>query len=341
MINGHGDDIHAYTDIRLNCSSNIYSHFCHDGLYAHLAEVLPSVANYPEPSPERLEAALAADLRLSPSEVIATAGATEAIYLVAQVFRRSTSYILQPTFSEYADACRTHEHRVKAIYSLKDIPASDGPSGVGPLLWLCNPNNPTGTVVPESEMRHFIEIHPHTLFVIDASYAPFTQHPLISQKEAAALPNIIMLHSMTKEFAVPGLRLGYITANQTLSELLRRQRMPWTVGSISQAAGIYLLQHKADYVLPLADLLHERERVAAELSKTGVIEPWPSDTHILLCRLRIGRASALKEWLATERGILIRDASNFEGLDASFFRIAVQTPEENNALIAAIQEWIR
>ena len=146
---------------------------------------------------------------------------------------------------------------------------------------------------------------------------------------------------MTKEYAVPGLRLGYITTNQTLSEFLRRQRMPWTISSISQAAAIYLLRHKADYVLPLADLLHERERVATELAKTGVIEPWPSDTHILLCRLRIGRASALKEWLATERGILIRDASNFEGLDASFFRIAVQTPEENNALIAAIQEWIK
>ena len=72
----------------------------------------------------------------------------------------------------------------------------------------------------------------------------------------------------------------------------------------------------------------------------GALEVWESDTHFLLVRLRMGKASALKEWLMQEKGILIRDASNFEGLDDSYFRVATQDPEENDLLVESIAEWL-
>lgn len=106
MLNGHGDDLQRYKNIRINFSSNVYNHFNHDGLFAHLAACLPRVVNYPEPAPVSLERKLASMLDLNPAEVMVTNGATEAIYLIAQAFQGAASSILQPTFAEYQDACR-------------------------------------------------------------------------------------------------------------------------------------------------------------------------------------------------------------------------------------------
>ena len=239
-----------------------------------------------------------------------------------------------PTFSEYADACRLHAHEVESVFTL------DALSGRTSLVWLCNPNNPTGEVRPAGRLRRLIEEHPRQLFVIDQSYEAFTLKEVLGVGETVALPNVLLLHSMTKRFAVPGLRLGYLTGHKDLLQKLRRYRMPWSVNALAIEAGTYLLRHESAYQLDLNALLAERQRVAGELEKLGGIEIWPSDTHYMLLRLRGGKASALKEWLADTHGLLIRDASNFEGLDEGFFRIAVQTPEENNQLITAIKEWM-
>ena len=334
MLNGHGDDIYQYDDIRVNFSSNVYNHFNHEPLFAYLANKLDNVVSYPEPSPRTLEAELAMMMGLQAEEMCVCNGATEAIYLVAQTFRRSKSAVLMPTFSEYADACRLHEHDVCSFYSLEQIPER------AQLIWICNPNNPTGTVIERDALLELINRNDDRMFVIDQSYAPFTLSPLITPAEAALFPNVIMLHSMTKEYAIPGLRLGYITAHKAVLHNLRLQRMPWSVNQVAIDAGRYLLAHQDDYRLDLTALLEERDRVAEQLQRLGCIDVWRSDTHILLCKLRMGKASALKDYLAREHHILIRDASNFQGLDSTFFRIAVQTSEENNLLIDAIAQWL-
>lgn len=334
MIQGHGDDIYKYKGILANFSSNVYNHFCHEGLFCYLSEKLDNVVSYPEPAPAHLEGALAQLLGLQPEEVCITNGATEAIYLIAQTFRRSRSTILMPTFSEYQDACCIHEHQITRIYSLEHI------SPQAQLMWLCNPNNPTGTVYDKELLVQTIEQHLQTLFVLDVSYAPFTEEPLLNVQEACSFPNVLMLHSMTKEYAIPGLRLGYITAHKNLLEKIRLHRMPWSVNQLAIDAGFYLLAHPDEFQLPLHELMLERQRVAQQLTALGCIEVWPSQTHILLCKLRMGKSVALKEYLAKEHGLLIRDASNFEGLDDSFFRIAVQEKNENDTLIHAIEEWI-
>ena len=116
--------------------------------------------------------------------------------------------------------------------------------------------------------------------------------------------------------------------------------MPWSVNRLAIEAAFYLLDHQGEYDLDLCRLLQEKERVAQCLRDVCGMEVWPSDTQYMLVRLRMGTAAALKEHLATEHGILIRDASNFTGLDGHFFRIAIQTPEENDELINRIKEWI-
>lgn len=332
MIEGHGDDAYKYKAIKINFSSNVYNHVDHSGLHQHLFQQMESIRTYPEPEPYSLEKVLAKRFHLSSEEVCVTNGATEAIYLIAQTFRNQISAILMPTFSEYADACRLHGHKVVPIYNLNRLPDR------GRLIWLCNPNNPTGEVREKEVLTACIKKNPQRIFVMDQSYEFFTQKALLTAREAAEFPNVILLHSMTKRFAVPGLRLGYITACKELLHEIRTQRMPWSVNQLAIEAGHYLLS-SSQYDIDISLLLKEKERLAQSLLSIGGMEIWPSDTHYMLVQLRMGKAAALKEYLATEQGILIRDASNFEGLNEHFFRIATQTPEENDKLVESIKKW--
>jgi threonine-phosphate decarboxylase len=313
------------------------------------------IRNYPPPTPSDLEKEIASLHNLSPENVIVTNGATEAIYLIAQAFTQASSLILQPTFTEYEDACKQYQKppsppRGSLLYTtdpskwdtlLKELLLSkELPLGGlgGFLFWLCNPNNPTGQVIPKPILESAIASHPDTIFIIDESYAPFTMQPLVSTSMSGA-QNVLLLHSMTKEFAIPGLRLGYITGSAALLSRIRKCRMPWSVNQLAIEAGHYLLAHKSDYTLDLPALMAERKRMSRELSAIDGITVYPSDTHILLCRIEGTTAAQLKDYLANNYGILIRDASNFRGLDEHFFRIAVQTPEEDNQLLNILKEW--
>ena len=184
------------------------------------------------------------------------------------------------------------------------------------------------------------EKQPETVFVVDQSYGFFTREPLLSAAEAVAYPNVVQLHSMTKRYAMPGIRLGYITACPQLLERIRAVRMPWSVNALAIEAGLYLCAHPDTAPIDLDALLTETQRLHISLNAIPGVTAEPTQTHFFLCHLAEGRASDLKQWLAETRGILIRDASNFEGLDAGHFRIATQTPAENDALVEAIRIYL-
>ncbi len=335
MINGHGDDIHNYTrPIEANFSSNVYNYPDKSKLKSYLQERIDQIFSYPEPVPTSLEKSFGDFFHVEAGNVCVTNGATEAIYLIAQTFREAKSAILMPTFSEYADACRMHAHRVMPFYTLDAVPAE------ARLVWLCNPNNPTGQVYSREALAKLIEQRPQTIFVIDQSYESFTLQRLFSVKEGVDFPNLIQLHSLTKHYGVPGVRLGYMTASERLLHEIRLRRMPWSVNAMAIATGFYALEQRMALPFDLMEYLREADRLRQSLLSTGLIEVWPSDTHFMLARLRYGKASALKEYLAHEHGLLIRDASNFDGLDERFFRVATQTSTENDKLTNAINLWI-
>ena len=333
MIEGHGDDLYKYgKKIVSNFSSNVYNRIDHSGLYQRLNERLSTICSYPEPMPYSLESEIARRYSLTPRQVCVTNGATEAIYLIAQVFQGRISAVLGPTFSEYADACRVHRHKVKPFYSLDALPED------AELVWICNPNNPTGEVRNKEDLKALVDSHPDKLFIFDQSYEYFTLKSLLGIKEAASFPNVILLHSMTKQYAIPGLRVGYFTASEGLTDDVRCRRMPWSVNSLAIEAAKYLLEEGDGISADIPQLLAERERLTNLLLATGMLEIWPTDTHYMLIKLRMGKAAALKDFLAVNHGILIRDASNFEGLDERLFRIATQTPEENDKLVKALSQ---
>lgn len=340
MIKGHGDDAYQYAcPITSNFSSNVFGRVDLSGLKAHLCNRIDQIGSYPEPEPYTLEAHLAKRHRLQADEVCVTNGATEAIYLIAQTFRGTNTAIFQPTFSEYADACRMHGHRVSALYQLPTERDDYRLSSDIRMLWLCNPNNPTGRVENKAYLRNLIEHNPHVCFVIDQSYEAFTLDSLFASAEVIDFPNVLLLHSLTKRYAMPGLRLGYVTGNRSLLNRLRTHRMPWSVNQLAIEAGLYLLEHPLEAPMDVEAYLQETSRLRINLKQLGTLEVWDTQTHFMLVCMRLGKVSALKDYLANEHGLLIRDASNFEGLDERFFRIATQTPEENDRLVHAISQW--
>lgn len=334
MIEGHGDDIYRYKNTIIdNFSSNIYMGVDHSALIRHINTHFPDISSYPDPSGKQLACIIAEINGITPHNVILTNGCTECIYLIARLFRGKKAAILSPTFREYKDACLIHDMDTTLVTSLKDI--KEGTD----LEWICNPNNPTGSVILKDTLLAAIHSHPETTFVIDQAYEEYTSAPLLSCQEAINAGNVILLNSLTKNYSVPGLRIGYAVASELIIQNLNAVHMPWTVNSIALIAGEYLIRHRDEYVIPKESLNAEALHIAEEFRRMG-IEVNPTDCNFILCCLPERSASELKEYLATRHGILIRDASNFDGLTPQHFRVAAQSSAQNERLIKAIEQWM-
>ena len=333
MINGHGDDIYGRTIVS-NFSSNIYNGSDTTNIDAYLGERITLIHSYPEPDAASLASLISEKNNISSENVIVTNGATEAIYLIAQAFGQRKSTILTPTFSEYEDACKINGHSLFFSASLSQIRKDTE------LVWFCNPNNPDGNVYHKEYLDRFIREHPDNYFIIDQSYEAFTdkQYTFTAQ-EGATYKNVIILHSMTKTYAIPGIRLGYITGNDRLMDKVNAFRMPWSVNQLAIEAGKYFL---AQETIPfdLEVCLAETRRFMAGMNEIEGLAVLPTNTHFFLCELYKKKASDLKQYLIDHHGILIRDAANFRGLNEHYFRVATQSFDENNNLIKAIKEWI-
>ena len=329
MIQGHGDDAYQFGgDIHINFSSNIYGHADLSALQEFLRSQIGLITAYPEPEPYSLEQAIAEHRNIPAECVVVTNGATEAIYLIAQMLSRegyTRCFIPQPTFSEYADACR--------MFGLQPV----AQAGEAIPAWLCNPNNPTGQVW-QTPSCGGVGGAP---LIIDQSYEDYTLQPLMTPAEAIARGNVVLIYSMTKTYAVPGLRIGYMIAAPALAPKLRTLLRPWSVNALAVAAGRWLIGHNGKAVADLGAYLAEAQRLNGLVNEIEGIEALPTATNFMLCRLQNRTAAELKNYLARRHGILIRDASNFAGLDHCYFRIAAQAPKENETLVEALRQFCR
>lgn len=345
MIDGHGDDAYRYGGrIRTNFSSNIYYGASHHGLKAHLADRLDVMAAYPEPYPYTLGDMIARHHGISADSVLVTSGATEAIYLIAQAFRRNGERacyaVRRPTFSEYDDACRMFGYVEAAFPDAKHTACGlygsmDGPNT---MIWLCNPNNPTGEVLPTD---YIMDISRHAaITVVDQSYEDYTLMPLLSPREAIDNTRMILIHSMTKTYAVPGLRLGYITAAPDIISRLRGCMRPWSVNAFAIEAGRYLLGTGKAAIPDLKGYLADAEALRQALDCIPGINVRPTSTGFMLAEMSRGTASGLKNYLAMHHGMLIRDCSNIRGLSQRHFRVAARSREDNTALAEAVRMYM-
>ncbi|MFD2786713.1 pyridoxal phosphate-dependent aminotransferase [Hymenobacter rubripertinctus] len=337
MLYGHGDDGYRHAhQVVADFSTNVWYGGEPAGLKDYVFGQWATVNRYPEVLAESLAARIAAHHGLRSGQVLMSSGTTESIYLLAQAWGGSRTTIVTPAFAEYEDAARLHGHQL-TFRAWEHL--CSGPPLAADLVFICNPNNPTGSVLREAEVVELLTRNPHTVFVLDEAFIEFTTSIATTLPLLSRFSNLVILRSMTKAYAIPGLRLGYVAAPESLIIRLIRGKAPWTVSALAAAAGHFLFEHFAAVQPPTAQLLTDRATFAAQLAGNNALEIQPSHTHYFVGQLRRGTAANLKTWLLAHHGLLIRDAANFRGLTPAHFRLCTRPPAENQLLINALREW--
>ena len=355
MITGHGGDIFDAAE-QIGCrpaeiidmSSNINPLGPMEALVDYLRSRLDTITRLPDADARRSVERFAARYGLQPGNVLAGNGTTQFIYSMPQALSPQSVLIAGPTYADYADACR--RYGLKVVYSLSEEENSFRPNlkvlersaDRFDTVFLCNPNNPTGVLIPGEKIAALCRSHPHTRFVVDESYLPFVPEGR-RQSLITDLPdNCIVLQSLSKIFRIPGLRIGFLVASEPLVDSFRPLLLPWSVNGLAQAAVAFLMRHEqevAQYVAHSCEYVRsEREHLFHRLKSDTQADLYPSETVFFLVRLPPATtAAAIKAALLRHR-ILIRDCTNFTGLSERFIRVSVKTTESNRLLADALIE---
>jgi threonine-phosphate decarboxylase len=307
-----------------------------------LRENLNRIVRYPDPEARELKAGLSRYLKVKTGNIIVGNGAMELIYLICRLFRDAKALVVVPTFSEYESALKNIGCRVRFLpLRSKDAFRLDvgrllKAIGEVDILFLCNPNNPTGQLVSKTDMLKVIDMaaKKKTFVVADEVFMDFVP----GEREETLIPeatrsNLFVIRSLTKFFALPGLRIGYGIGNEKLLERMKAYQEYWSVNLLAQAAGVAALQDK-EYIRRTKKIIPlEREFLYHKLSCSGSLEPYPSVTNYLFCRLRSKINSTGLQKTLIRKNILIRDCSTFRTLNDRYIRIAVKARRENLRLI--------
>ncbi len=307
---------------------------------------LDQAASYPDPLCRALSGALAQAEGVDPDWCLCGNGAADLIYRAALARRPARALVTAPAFSEYEAAlelvqCRTDRF---VLREEDDFGLDQGfVEAVGPetdMVFLCQPNNPTGRAVPRPLLERVLERcrAVGALLVVDECFCDFLDDPggFTMTGLLGEYGNLLVLKAFTKLYAMAGLRLGYcLCSDRALLDAMRGAGQPWAVSGPAQAAGAAALG-ETEYVRDLRALIgQERPRLAAELSRLG-FRVIPGEANYLLFRSHTPLIQPLRE-----RGILLRDCGNYHGLEAGWYRAAVRTAEENDRLTAALEEILK
>jgi len=299
--------------------------------------------SYPDPKARELRSQIAKYHDIEPEHIICGNGSTELIYLTLRALRPKIVLIPMPTFSEYERACKMVLGAKVIDYELKREDNFDIEIGgfikemeriarADPqnMVFLCNPNNPTGRLIKREDMLKIIGASKYLkcYLVIDEAFMDFLpEHSVI--KEIRDNPYLIVLRSMTKFYALSGLRLGYGVFPSGIVKTIMEYKEPWTVNTLAQRAGVSALLD-IDYRRKTLRLI-SKERVFLEegFKKLG-LDYIPSYANYYL--ISLDNAKGVVESLR-KRGILVRDCSNFRGLSGSYIRVAVKSRNDNKKLL--------
>jgi threonine-phosphate decarboxylase len=317
-----------------------------------LRDSLPGIAHYPDPDCRELTHKLAALHGVDPDCIVVGNGSNELIYAVARALWPAHVAIAEPTYTEYLRASLlvgAHvDHWLAEGDDFKFEPFD--PDGAE-VVWLCDPNSPTGTAWPSYPTLEWVTAT-RAIFVVDEAFWPliglgmnearlFDHSRWIRRLRERSLSNLIVLRSFTKFFGFPGLRLGYLATHADLARRIRAELAPWSVSQLAMLAGLAALDDES-FQRRTAEWkreLHYDAYMGPLLAAAPWVQSVLGDTNFELWRLRGLSAARLCTELV-EHGIIIRDASNFVGLDERYVRVAKGTPQQNERLFAALREIV-
>lgn len=355
MIQGHGGNKKALANT-LGCpmeeiidmSSNLNPLGPPKNLQAWIMEKLSAIESLPEPDAASMCQGFARYHGIDPREVMAGNGTTWFIYTIPQALKAGRVVIAGPTYSDYQDGCAMHGIEYVHCLARKeenfqwDMGRLSELSDKADLVFICNPNNPTGTLIPRQVIISLLKKHPATCFVVDESYLPFVENAgdfsLVSQTQ---YPNLMVLSSMSKIFTIPGLRTGFCSGHSALVEKVRAYYQPWSVNSLAQEVIIHIFDNPGKiqpfYTQTQAYIQEEKQVFFQALEKVPGIRLFEAPTYFILAELAHLTAPEFCDRVGRDK-ILIRDCSNFHGLSDRFVRFSLKTREINLALAQSIEK---
>lgn len=346
----HGADINSAAELYgleadkiIDFSSNI-NPFIVESMDKIVAAGVENLQKYPDIKYRRLRKNIADYLRVEDSYIIPGNGATEIIYLLMRNLSGRLA-IINPTFSEYRkgaeiaglsvvdfvmDWKKDFKLDLDEIYRRKDEFDS---------IFICNPNNPDGSVREIKKLLEFAEKE-GKLLIVDETFIEFADsekdRSLVNMVEKSK--NLFIIRAVTKFFGIPGIRLGYgISSNRELLQKMYDEKEPWTINSFADSASDFIF--KDDEYIRKSKEYFSKERICMinEINKIDGIKAFNSDANFILVRFENRNVLDVKENLLKRAGLLIRDASNFIGLDSSFARVAIKNHEQNTVLVDALR----
>lgn len=335
----------------LDFSANINPVGLSAGVRAAMLNNIEAVIHYPDPGATDFKRSISNYYSVKTENITAGNGAVELMYILCHMLKPKRVLVLAPTFSEYERAAIAANAQVEYFYLLSEqkfavnIPELIKRISAVDIVFIGNPNNPTGKLVPREDLEFLLRSaqFSNTLVVIDESFLDFlpddslyTCRPLISQYE-----NLVIIQSLTKFYAIPGLRLGFSLANNWITDRLQQGKDPWNVNTLAQAAGIAALTDK-EYQQRSRDYIQQARSGFFKQLLTLPFQVYePSVNFILLDVSSCGFTAAKMQKKMFEYRILIRNCSNYIGLSDGFIRLAVKTPEQNHAVINAFNMIIK
>ncbi len=349
MSGAHGGNVRALAD-QLGCqaeaildfSANINPLGPPEQLWHILSARMPEIVHYPDPEATELVKAICAQYQLKPEHIVVGNGTSELLYAAVRVLAPQRVVIPVPAYIDYRQACERSNIEVLSVPLAveqdfqPDLDQLSALLRTGDLLILGQPNNPTGRLNDRTALLALADQHPDVLFLIDEAFASFVAD---YESLSCCRANIITLCSLTKIFAIPGLRLGFLAASVSVCQKVRKEIAPWSVNTLAQAAGGSVLDNAA-YLQQSQEIVRaNRERLLRDLAELPMLRVVESAANFLLIHLaRLLTASELAERLLQEFKIAIRVCDNYEGLDSQYFRIAVRLEDENRQLIYALHK---
>jgi threonine-phosphate decarboxylase len=355
----HGSDLEKIEQIYgikkediISFSANVNPLGVSPRLRESLSEHIDAITTYPDREYTTLRHCMAEYVSADPDNIIVGNGSTELISLFIQIRHPKKAMIIGPTYSEYEREISLGGGTT-LYYPLREednflLNVTDFTSHLNEsidLLVICNPNNPTSSNIPNSQMRQILDVcKQYDIFVmVDETYVEFADN----MEEITSVPlinyynNIIILRGTSKFFAAPGLRLGYaITGNPDLLKAINTRKNPWTINSLAVIAGEIMFRD-TDYINQTRQLISsERNRIYETFASNDDFKVYkPSGNFMLLKIQKPGVTSQDIFDAAIRQGMMIRDCSTFPFLDHQYIRFCFMNPADNDRLIKCILEY--
>lgn len=311
-------------------------------------ELLETIQNYPAVEGNGIATYYREKFGIAPTNFLSGSGSTEMIYLVPRVLRFDRVMVICPSYHDYERASVLAGAKVKRWHLSPEVRFSypsvdrltDSLKGVD-AIWLGRPNNPTGTMFQKDLLLEIASRLEEKLFIVDEAFIQFTdkreEESFLTEEPRA---NILVIHSLTKFYALAGLRLGGILGPEGVISRLRAAKEPWTVNGVADRIASLLLECEDYEQKTYLVTAKERERIFSGLQDLPGVTAFPPSANFVLCQW--ARTKDLDDLIRhlLANGVYVRDCRNFPGLEDNFFRVGLRAPEENDQLISLISSFL-